>query len=78
MLWCVTADTHRNTYVHCVRTKVMLACVPAAAGLTRALASQTTHLLDNDESDDELDDETGSHHVSLLLGTPSHHLMQSS
>eukprot|EP00198_Chlamydomonas_reinhardtii_P009477 XP_001698814.1 predicted protein [Chlamydomonas reinhardtii] len=31
-------------------------------GLTRALASQTTHLLDNDESDDELDDETGSHH----------------
>ncbi|KAG2439095.1 hypothetical protein HYH02_006619 [Chlamydomonas schloesseri] len=40
-------------------------------GLTRALASQTTHLLDDDESDDELDDETGSHHEGEEGGNSS-------
>ena len=31
-----------------------------ATGLTRALASQTTHLLDDDESDDEDDEDAAA------------------
>ena len=40
----------------------------SATGLTRALASQTTHLLDDDESDDEDDEDAAAAAAASKVG----------